>query len=147
MYLAPASPWRQEECGPDSPQADSGRAAGATAANRSACGYIARVAWVTRAKEEGRAQYWTQIAHVRAIAASSELYEEDRKLAGCWPRQEAADAIEQAQRLADGYHRQYMRTLRQMRDLRRYAPPVIVNNGGQVNVAANGGQQINVGKD
>jgi hypothetical protein len=39
-----------------------------------------------------------------------------------------------------------MRTLRQMRDLRRYAPPVIVNNGGQVNVAANGGQQVNVAK-
>lgn len=91
-------------------------------------------------------QYWTQIAHARAVGASSELYEEDRQYKGCWPRprQDAADAIEQAQRLADGYHRQYMRTLRQMRDLRRYAPPVIVNNGGQVNVAANGGQQVNV---
>jgi hypothetical protein len=38
----------------------------------------------------------------------------------------------------------FLRTLRQMRDLRRYTPPVIVNNGGQVNVAANGGQQVNV---
>jgi hypothetical protein len=91
-------------------------------------------------------QYWTQIAHARAVGASSELYEEDRKLPGCWPRpkQDAADAIEQAQRLADGYHRQYMRTLRQMRDLRRYAPAVIVNNGGQVNVATDGGQQVNL---
>lgn len=90
-------------------------------------------------------QYWTQIAHVRAVSASSELYEESREYEGCWPRprQDAADAIEQAQRLADGYHRQYMRTLRQMRDLRRYAPPVIVNNGGQVNVA---NQQVNVSK-
>jgi hypothetical protein len=36
--------------------------------------------------------------------------------------------------------------LRQMRDLRRYAPSVIVNNGEQVNVAANGGQQWNASK-
>ena len=59
------------------------------------------------------------------------------------PFQSTADAIDQANRLADGYNRQFMRTLRQMRDLRRYAPPVIVNNGGQVNVA---GQQVNVNK-
>lgn len=87
-------------------------------------------------------QYWTQIAHARAVGTAEETREEDRRT-GYWPRpkQDAADAIEQAQRLADGYHRQYMRTLRQMRDLRRYAPQVIVNNGGQVNV---GGQQVNV---
>jgi hypothetical protein len=29
-------------------------------------------------------------------------------------------------------------------DLRRYASPVIVQNAGQVNIAADGGQQINV---
>jgi hypothetical protein len=33
-----------------------------------------------------------------------------------------------------------------MRDLRRYAPPVIVNPGGQVNVAAAGGRQVNIAK-
>lgn len=93
-------------------------------------------------------QHWTQIAHSRAVGCAEETREEGWKT-GYWPRplQDTADAIEQAQRLADGYHRQYMRTLRQMRDLRRYAPPVIVNNGGQVNVAANGGQQFNVSKD
>ena len=42
-------------------------------------------------------------------------------------------AIEQAHRLADGYNRQFM-ILRQLRDLRRYAPIVIQNNGGQVNL-------------
>ena len=31
-----------------------------------------------------------------------------------------------------------------MRDLRRYASPVIVQNAGQVNIAADGGQQVNV---
>lgn len=99
--------------------------------------------------------YWTQIAHARAVEQAGEtvkqLYGGDAKYGyegGAWPspRQEVADAIEQAQRLADGYHRQYMRTLRQMRDLRRYAPPVIVNNGGQVNVAVDGGKQVNVAK-
>ncbi len=92
-------------------------------------------------------QYWTQIAHARAVGCAEETREKGRQT-GYWPRplQDTAAAIEQAQRLADGYHRQYMRTLRQMRDLRRYTPPVIVNNGGQVNVAASGGQQINIGK-
>ena len=34
----------------------------------------------------------------------------------------------------------------QMRDLRRYASPVIVQNAGQVNIASDGGQQVNVQK-
>jgi hypothetical protein len=50
-------------------------------------------------------------------------------------------AIDQATRLADGYDRRFLRTLRQLRDLRRYARPVIINNGGQENVA---NQQVKV---
>ena len=46
--------------------------------------------------------------------------------------------------MADRYQRMYMRTLRQMRDLRRYSSPVMIENAGQVNVAADGGQQVNV---
>jgi hypothetical protein len=38
----------------------------------------------------------------------------------------------------------YFRALRQLRDWRRYSPPVTINNPKQVNIAANGGQQINV---
>jgi hypothetical protein len=34
--------------------------------------------------------------------------------------------------------------LRQMRDLRRYSVPVTINNPKQVNIAADGGQQVNV---
>ena len=34
-----------------------------------------------------------------------------------------------------------------MRDLRRYASPVIVQNAGQVNIASDGGQQVNVQKN
>lgn len=86
--------------------------------------------------------YWTQIAHMRAVNEAEETQKSVRKT-GRSPvsKQYVADSIEQAYRLADGYHRRYMRTLRQMRDLRRYTPAVIVNNGGQVNVA---NQQVNV---
>jgi hypothetical protein len=33
-----------------------------------------------------------------------------------------------------------------MHDLRRYSSPVVIQNAGQVNVAADGGQQVNVQK-
>jgi hypothetical protein len=88
--------------------------------------------------------YWAAIAHERATRAADEMREERRRYESMgWklPRQSEADATEQAHRLADGYNRQFLRVLRQLRDLRRYAPPVIVNNGGQVNVA---NQQVNV---
>ena len=88
--------------------------------------------------------YWTEISHGRAVEAADE-HEEDVNRHGFkgWqsPRQHIAEAIEQAHMMADRYNRMFLRTLRQMRDLRRYAPPVIVNNGGQVNV---GQQQVNV---
>ena len=38
------------------------------------------------------------------------------------------------------------RAMRQMRDLRRYSVPVTINNPKQVNIAADGGQQVNVQK-
>jgi hypothetical protein len=62
---------------------------------------------------------------------------------GWWdiPYVSEQQAVEHAAQMADRYNRMFLRTLRQMRDLRRYAPPVIVNNGGQVNVA---NQQLNV---
>jgi len=41
----------------------------------------------------------------------------------------------------------FLRTLRRLRDLRHYSPPVIVNSGGQVNVAIDGGQQVNIAVD
>jgi hypothetical protein len=62
---------------------------------------------------------------------------------GKWnpPRISDADAIEQAAAMVDRFNRIYLRTLRALRDLRRYTPAVIVQNAGQVNV---GGQQVNV---
>jgi hypothetical protein len=64
--------------------------------------------------------------------------------AGFWeaPRVSDAEALEQAAAMAERFNRIFLRTLRALRDLRRYAPAVIVQNAGQVNVA---GQQVNVG--
>lgn len=84
--------------------------------------------------------YWTAIAHERAVNEHDRQEKEIRRFDSMgWksPYQSRADAIEQAHRFADGYNRQFLRVLRQLRDLRRYAPPVIVNNGGQVNIAQN----------
>jgi hypothetical protein len=53
-------------------------------------------------------------------------------------------AVEHAAQMADRWNRIYMRTLRNMRDLRRYSVPVTINNPQQVNIAADGGQQVNV---
>lgn len=51
---------------------------------------------------------------------------------------------QQAAEMADRYNRLFLRTLRQLRDLRRYVVPVTINNPQQVNIAAEGGQQVNM---
>lgn len=70
---------------------------------------------------------------------------ENRKVKenGEWqrPRLDVSDAIEEAARMVDRFNRMVLRTLRALRDLRRYTPNVIVQNAGQVNVAE---QQVNV---
>lgn len=90
--------------------------------------------------------YWSSIAHTRAV----QIHNTQEKELGRYenkgwksPYQYEAEAVEQAHRLADGYNRQFLRVLRQLRDLRRYAPVIIQNNGGQVNI---GEQQVNVKK-
>lgn len=66
---------------------------------------------------------------------------------GYWftPYVSEQQAIEHAVQMADRFNRIFMRTLRQLRDLRRYSP-VTINNPAQVNIANDGGQQINVSK-
>jgi hypothetical protein len=56
-------------------------------------------------------------------------------------------AVEHAAQMADRWNRIYMRTLRNMRDLRRYSVPVTINNPQQVNIATDGGQQVNVKRE
>lgn len=64
---------------------------------------------------------------------------------GYWNRPYVSEqqALEHAVQMADRFNRIFMRTLRQLRDLRRYAP-VTINNPNQVNIAADGGQQVNL---
>jgi hypothetical protein len=50
-------------------------------------------------------------------------------------------AIQMSAAMVDRFNRLYIRTLRALRDLRRMAPSVTVQNAGQVNVGA---QQVNV---
>ncbi len=54
------------------------------------------------------------------------------------------EAVGHAVQMADRWHRIFMRTLRNLRDLRRYS--VTINNPQQVNIAADGGQQVNVSR-
>jgi hypothetical protein len=87
--------------------------------------------------------YWSTVAHGRTIGIYDDQRESLKRYASSgWksPYQSEADAIEQAHSLADAYNRQFLRVLRQLRDLRRYAP-VIIQNAAQVNV---GSQQLNV---
>lgn len=64
---------------------------------------------------------------------------------GYWfpPYVSEQQAIEHAVQMADRFNRIFMRTLRQLRDLRRYSL-VTINNPNQVNIATDGGQQVNV---
>jgi hypothetical protein len=56
------------------------------------------------------------------------------------PRVSSAEAVEEAAAMAERFQRLFVRALRTLRDLRRYAPSVVVQNAGQVNVAH---QQVN----
>jgi len=87
--------------------------------------------------------YWSGIAHDRAMRVHDAQRDQLRRYESSgWksPYQSEADAVDQAHRLADGYNRQFLRVLRQLRDLRRYTP-VVIQNAQQVNV---GSQQVNV---
>lgn len=57
------------------------------------------------------------------------------------PRVSEVEAMKHAAEMVDRFHKLYMRTLRQLRDLRRYSPPVLIQNAQQVNI---GNQQLNL---
>jgi hypothetical protein len=71
--------------------------------------------------------------------SSERRYQEEAKWQA--PRQKDADALDQAAEMVDRFNRIFLRTLRALCDLRRRGGPVIVQNGGQLNVAQ---QQVNV---
>ena len=65
---------------------------------------------------------------------------------GHWdiPYVEEQEAIEHATQMADRWQRMYFRAIRSLRDWRRYASQITINNANQVNIANDGGQQVNV---
>ena len=70
--------------------------------------------------------------------------EADTLKGGHWrgPRVKDAEAVEQSAAMLDRFNRLFVRTLRTLRDLRRYAPAIHIEHAGQVNVAQ--GPQLNV---
>jgi hypothetical protein len=86
--------------------------------------------------------YWVRILTLRTELESTT---NDRRVQeeGRWgpPRQSDADALDQAAAMMDRFNRIFLRTLRALCDMRRHSSPVIVQNGGQMNVAQ---QQVNL---
>lgn len=87
-------------------------------------------------------EFWLRMLSERSQAGAIQQGKQIKKY-GRWSpfEQDAADAIEQAGQMAERFHRMYLRTIRAMRDYRRYNGPVVVQSAAQVNV---GGQQVNV---
>jgi len=96
-------------------------------------------------------QFWlekhNQLATTPAMPMLSKTEKEHaEKWKGEWipERVSEQEAIEFTAAMADRWNRVFLRTLRGLRDLRRYSPPVTINNPRQVNIATDGGQQVNV---
>lgn len=87
-------------------------------------------------------EFWMQMA-VQRSAVECQLQTTHIKKEGKWVALtvDGNAEMEQASAMADRFNRLFLRTVRALRDLRRYSPPVIVQNAGQVNV---GGQQVNI---
>jgi hypothetical protein len=101
-------------------------------------------------------QYWFarsfQVANnqdtVIEQRAKNKKSERTRYDEGDWqpPRITAMEYLDHCTQMADRFNRMFLRVLRQMRDLRRYSVPVTINNPKRLNIAAEGGQQVNVRK-
>ena len=88
--------------------------------------------------------YTLQLKWTAILMQRSEGYERDVKSGeASWdlPRVSKAEAVQEAAGMVDRWNRMFLRCLRALRDMRRYMPPVVVNNPGQVNIAQ---QQVNV---
>ncbi|MDP8924408.1 MAG: hypothetical protein M3O34_16240 [Chloroflexota bacterium] len=79
------------------------------------------------------------------MLSATEAQRQDREVErrGGWapPTVDAAAAIDQAAAMTDRFNRLFMRTLRALRDLRRYSASVVVQNVGQLNL---GQAQVNI---
>jgi hypothetical protein len=83
-------------------------------------------------------EYWLDVLTGRTTLQA--VYESKEETRWQPPRLTDSEAIEQAAAMVDRFHRIMMRTIRQLQNLRRNPPVVMVQNAGQVNV---GQQQVN----
>lgn len=85
---------------------------------------------------------WMEIANERvSLACHHKELNLEKEQKWLPPRVSEAEAVEQAMAMVERWNRTFLRTLRGLRDLRRYAPTVNIQNAGQVNI---GSQQLNV---
>lgn len=86
--------------------------------------------------------FWLERLMMRA-SSDAQMEEADLNAEGKWrpTRIPQAAATEEAAVMMDRFNRVFLRTLRALRDLRRYSPNVTITNPGQVNI---GQQQVNV---
>jgi hypothetical protein len=107
-------------------------------------GGIERALVETLAQAYTNQLYWTGRM---TILSGTEARRQDRETTrrGEWspPTIEAAAAIDQAAAMVDRFNRLFVRTLKVLRDGRRNAPAVVVQNGGQLNLAQ---AQLNIGQ-
>ena len=80
--------------------------------------------------------FWLQRL-TRRVTVQMAYEEGDIRRQGEWrpPQQSQVEAWEQAAAMVDRFNRIFLRTLRALRDLRRYSPNVTIQNAGQVNIA------------
>ena len=74
-------------------------------------------------------------ANQRELKEEKRLAERNRSYLP--PRIPEAEYVERSLKMADRFQRMFMRTLRALRDLRRYAPNITIHNQGQLNIGEN----------
>jgi hypothetical protein len=104
-------------------------------------------------------QFWTKESVLRSqtkpreedheVEIIKKLYNErnkHRRKDELWdiPLVSQQSAVEHAAQMADRWQRMYFRAIKNLRDWRRLTPQVTINNPSQVNIANDGGQQVNV---
>jgi hypothetical protein len=87
-------------------------------------------------------EYWMRkVVQAAAVQAEHQKSIYSSRLRNEPPRISDAEAVAAVTAMAERFNRTFLRTLRQLRDLRRYAPTIMVQHASQINVGA---QQINL---
>jgi hypothetical protein len=100
---------------------------------------IERLLVDTLMQVQSQYEHWLEVLTGRTTMRAPYEKSEDEEVV-IPPRLTDSEAIEQAAAMVDRFHRIMMRTIRQLQNLRRPPPVVMVQNASQVNV---GQQQVN----